>query len=254
MSEPTGGAHGEVERPTEEQLAELSRDELTTLGMKLDGVEMIEYNDPWPVKGTRAERRAERVVAFWFILAALAAVAFIVIFIAWPWQYQKPGDQGVYSLYTPLLGVTLGLTVLGVGIGALTYVKKFIPHELAVQDRHDGQSAEVDRQTILAELYDAGNRSTIARRGGRHHGPGSRGVPAGRSDQEPVEQVAAAGGHARAHRLVPGAGQPGAGLPAQGHRRPERDLPGPPVRHGRGRPADGVPVPRVGPQQPGRAA
>jgi ubiquinol-cytochrome c reductase iron-sulfur subunit len=164
MSEPTGGAHGEVERPTEEQLAELSRDELTTLGMKLDGVEMIEYNDPWPVKGTRAERRAERVVAFWFILAALAAVAFIVIFIAWPWQYQKPGDQGVYSLYTPLLGVTLGLTVLGVGIGALTYVKKFIPHELAVQDRHDGQSAEVDRQTILAELYDAGNRSTIARR------------------------------------------------------------------------------------------
>ncbi len=164
MTEPTDGAHGEVARPTPEQLAELSRDELVELGLQLDGVEMIDYHDPWPVKGTRAEKRAERVVAFWFILGALAAVAFIVIFIAWPWQYQAPGHQGMYALYTPLLGVTLGLTILGLGIGALTYVKKFIPHELAVQQRHDGRSPEVDRQTILAELFDAGNRATIARR------------------------------------------------------------------------------------------
>jgi ubiquinol-cytochrome c reductase iron-sulfur subunit len=164
MTEPTSETHGEVERPTPEQLAQMSRDELVELGLTLDGVQMIEYNDPWPVKGTRAEKRAERVVAFWFILGALAALAFIVIFIAWPWQYKAPGQQGLYALYTPLLGVTLGLTILGLGIGALTYVKKFIPHELAVQQRHDGISPEVDRQTILAELFDAGNRTTIARR------------------------------------------------------------------------------------------
>jgi ubiquinol-cytochrome c reductase iron-sulfur subunit len=154
----------EVVLPTEEQLAQLSRDELVALGTKLDGVELVEYHDPWPVKGTRAERRAERVVALWFVLAALASVAFIVVFIWWPWQYQKPGHQFWYGLYTPLLGVTLGLTVLGLGFGALAYVKKFIPHELAVQERHDGPSPEVDRQTVLAELVDAGNRSTIARR------------------------------------------------------------------------------------------
>src|ERR1700754_4556832 len=97
-----------VELPTDEQLAELSRDELVRLGTRMDGVELVEYNDPWPVKGTRAERRAEHVVAGWFILAALAALAFIVVFIAWPWQYQKPGQQFWYSLYTPMLGVTLG--------------------------------------------------------------------------------------------------------------------------------------------------
>ncbi|HYS35938.1 MAG TPA: menaquinol-cytochrome C reductase, partial [Pseudonocardiaceae bacterium] len=45
----------EVVLPTDEQLAEMSRDELVTLGTKLDGVEMVEYPDPWPVKGTRAE-------------------------------------------------------------------------------------------------------------------------------------------------------------------------------------------------------
>jgi ubiquinol-cytochrome c reductase iron-sulfur subunit len=154
----------EVVLPDEEQLAQLSRDELVALGTKLDGVELVEYHDPWPVKGTRAERRAERVVALWFVLAALAAVAFIVVFIWWPWQYQKPGHQFWYGLYTPMLGVTLGLTVLGLGFGALAYVKKFIPHEVAVQQRHDGQSPEVDRQTLLAELADAGNRTTIARR------------------------------------------------------------------------------------------
>lgn len=152
------------ERPTQEQLAEMSRDELVELGLNLDSVEMIEYNDPWPVKGTRAEQRAERIVAFWFVVATLAALAFIVIFIAWPWQYRKPGEQGLYGWYTPLLGITLGLTVLGLGFGILSYVRKFVPHEVAVQQRHDGQSDEVDRQTILAELFDAGNRSTIARR------------------------------------------------------------------------------------------
>jgi ubiquinol-cytochrome c reductase iron-sulfur subunit len=150
--------------PTDEELAELSRDELVTLGAKLDGVEIVEYPDPWPVKGTRAERRAERVVSFWFILAALAAIAFIVVFIWWPWQYQDPGHQGLYNLYTPMLGITLGLTILGLGAGVLTYVKKFVPHEVAVQQRHDGPSDEIDRQTLVAELADAGVRSTIARR------------------------------------------------------------------------------------------
>lgn len=164
MTHPTEDGPGEVEVPSDEELAQMSRDELVRLGTAMDGVELVEYNDPWPVKGTRAERRAERVVAFWFILAALAAVAFIVVFIAWPWQYQEPGHQFWYGLYTPLLGVTLGLTVLGLGFGVLTYVKKFVPHEVAVQQRHDGQSAEVDRQTLLAQLADAGNRSTIARR------------------------------------------------------------------------------------------
>ena len=157
--------HDDAERePTEEELAQMSRDELVRLGAKLDGVELVEYPDPWPVPGTRAERRAERTVAFWFILAALAGIAFIVVFIAWPWRYQAPGQQFWYGLYTPLLGVTLGLTVLGLAFGMLTYVKKFVPHELAVQERHDGQSPELDRQTLMAELADAGNRSTIARR------------------------------------------------------------------------------------------
>lgn len=153
--------------PSEDEVAEMSRDELVRLGGKMDGVELVEYPDPWPVKGTRAEKRAERVVAAWFTLSGLAGLAFVVVFLWWPWQYEPPTDSGahfLYSLYTPLIGLTLGLSVTAVGVGAIAYTKKFIPHEVAVQQRHDGGSTETDKQTILAHLSDAGQRSTIARR------------------------------------------------------------------------------------------
>ncbi|HET9138728.1 ubiquinol-cytochrome c reductase iron-sulfur subunit [Actinophytocola sp.] len=154
------------ELPTEAELSDMGRDDLVRLGGKIDEVELVEYPDPWPVKGTRAERRAERQVAFWFIVSALAGLAFLGVFIFWPAKYVQPTDEGfqAYYLFTPLLGLTLGLSILGIGLGVINYTRKFVPHEIAVQQRHDGGSAELDKKTILAQLADAGNRSTIARR------------------------------------------------------------------------------------------
>ena len=154
------------ELPSEEELARMSRAELVRLGGALDEVEIVEYPDPWPVKGTRAEKRAERQVAFWFGLSAVAGLAFVVAFVFWPSKYEPPRASGfqAYYLYTPVLGFTLGLAILATGVGVLLYVRKFIPHELAVQERHDGGSPELDQKTILAHLSDAGERSTIARR------------------------------------------------------------------------------------------
>ncbi|MDV6012713.1 ubiquinol-cytochrome c reductase iron-sulfur subunit [Haloechinothrix sp. LS1_15] len=147
----------------------MSREDLVKLGGRLDDVEIVEYHDPWPVKGTRAEKRSERLVAAWFGLAGLSALAFIGIFIWWPWTYEppSPGNERahfLYSLYTPLIGTTLGLSILAVGVGIILYTKRFIPHEVAVQQRHDGPSEELDRQTVAAHLADAGSRSTIGRR------------------------------------------------------------------------------------------
>ncbi len=165
----------EVKPPTAAELAEMDSDELLKLGGKLDGVEIVDYPTPWPVEDTRAERRAERLVAFWFALSALAGIAFVVVLATpwpksfWDWTYRAPGEPGytAYSLYTPALGLTLGLAILGLGIGVILYTKKFVPGETAVQERGDNLgegSAEVDRATIMAHLADAGNRSTIARR------------------------------------------------------------------------------------------
>ncbi|MBK1786220.1 cytochrome bc1 complex Rieske iron-sulfur subunit [Prauserella cavernicola] len=158
------------QRPTDEELAAMSREELLRLGGKLDGVEIVEYEDPWPVKGTKAEKRAERVVALWFLLAAVAGVAFFVALIWWPWQYEPPSNSDGYfwySLYTPVLGITLGVAVLAISVGVLVYSKKFIPAEVSVQQRSDNMgkgSPELDRKTFVAHLADAGERSTIGRR------------------------------------------------------------------------------------------
>ncbi|MGH3948762.1 MAG: cytochrome bc1 complex Rieske iron-sulfur subunit [Pseudonocardiaceae bacterium] len=166
MSEP--GKEPNV--PTEAELAEMDRDELVKLGGKLDGVELADYPQPWPIEGTRAEKRAERLIAMWFTIAGLSALAFAGVFIWWPWKYVPPTpgtstEHFVYSLYTPMLGLTLGVTIIGIGVGVVLYTKKFIPHEIAVQERHDtGGSAELDKKTILAHLSDAGSRSTIGRR------------------------------------------------------------------------------------------
>ncbi|WP_410660672.1 ubiquinol-cytochrome c reductase iron-sulfur subunit [Amycolatopsis sp. lyj-112] len=153
--------------PTEAELADMDRDQLVKLGTALDGVEIVEYPKPWPVEGTRAEKRAERAVALWFVLAAFAGLAFVVL-LAWPhwFEYKEPGTTGYtqYTLYTPLLGVTLGVAVLSIGVGAVLYTKKFIPAEVAVQERGDGGSKEVDKATIIAQLAHSGSDSTIARR------------------------------------------------------------------------------------------
>jgi ubiquinol-cytochrome c reductase iron-sulfur subunit len=154
------------ETPNEEQLNQMSRDELVTLGTKLDGVEII-YREPrWPDVDTRAEKRSERQVAFWFTLAGLFGLALLLIFLFWPWEYKPLGAPGepIYSLTTPLYGLTLGLSILSIAIGAILFTKKFIPDEIAIQDRHDGPSAAVDRKTIVAELTDTLDTSTLPRR------------------------------------------------------------------------------------------
>ena len=153
--------------PTEAELADTSCEELATLGMALDDVEVVHREDPFPVKGTRAERRAERQVAGWFAMAAVTGLAFILIYLFWPWEYA-PASEGaehlLYSLYTPLVGLTLGLSILGLGMGMIDYAKRLLPHETAVQQRHGGRSDEVNRQTMIAQLEQEGINSAIGRR------------------------------------------------------------------------------------------
>ncbi len=168
----------EQQLPTEAELAEMDRDQLVALGGKLDGVELAEYPDPWPVKGTRAEKRAERMIALWFTLAGVAGLAFLIAMIWWPWEYAPPTESSQhfwYQLYTPVLGITMGVSILAFAIGIFQYTKKFIPHEVAVQQRSDNMGAgseEVHRQTFAAHLADAGNRSTVARRSAIKRGAG----------------------------------------------------------------------------------
>ncbi|MBI3225347.1 MAG: ubiquinol-cytochrome c reductase iron-sulfur subunit [Mycolicibacterium cosmeticum] len=152
--------------PTDAQLAEMSREELLELGGKLDGVEIV-YKEPrWPIEGTKAEKRASRTVSYWLLFGGVAGLALLLIFLFWPWEYQPYGSEGewAYSMATPLYGLTFGLSILAIGVGAVLYQKKFIPEEITIQDRHDGSSPELHRKTIAANLGDALETSTIKRR------------------------------------------------------------------------------------------
>ena len=155
-----------VARPADEDLAAMSTQELVQLGGRMDGVETVLKESRWPVEGTRAEKRAERGVALWLLFAGAMGFALLLAFLFWPWQYKPNGAEGnfLYTLATPIYGVTFGLSILAIGVGAVLYQKRFIPEEISIQQRHDGQSSEFDRRTAAANLVGAFEDSTIKRR------------------------------------------------------------------------------------------
>jgi ubiquinol-cytochrome c reductase iron-sulfur subunit len=155
-------------QPTDAELNAMSRDELVALGGRIDGVETVFKEPRWPVAGTKAEKRAERLVAIWLLLGGFFGFALLLVFLFWPWEYKPHGDQGsfVYTLTTPLYGLTFGLSILCIAVGAVLFQKKFIPEEISIQDRHYDASGsdEVDRKTVVANLTDALEGSTLRRR------------------------------------------------------------------------------------------
>jgi ubiquinol-cytochrome c reductase iron-sulfur subunit len=155
-----------VAKPSDEDLAAMSTQELVQLGGRMDGVETVLKEPRWPVEGTRAEKRAERGVALWLLLGGMMGLALVGAFLFWPWQYKPNGAEGnfLYTLATPIYGVTFGLSILAIGVGAVLYQKRFIPEEISIQQRHDGQSSEFDRRTAAANLVGAFEDSTIKRR------------------------------------------------------------------------------------------
>jgi len=158
MSEPNN--------PQDEDLTGKSEAELAALGGRMDGVDTVFKESRWPVPGTRAEKRSERLVAFWLMFGGLMGLLLLLVFLFWPWQYKPYGVKGnlLYSWATPMYGITFGLSILAIGIGAVLYQKRFIPEEISIQDRHDGRSSELDRKTAAATLVDAFDSSTIKRR------------------------------------------------------------------------------------------
>jgi ubiquinol-cytochrome c reductase iron-sulfur subunit len=168
---PTGTADtGAAREPDEAALASMSNKELLDLGGKIDGVEIAFKEPRWPVEGDnlplKAEKRAERGVALWLLLGGAFGLALLVIFLFWPWEYKprEAHDSLLYTLATPLYGLTFGLSILAIAIGAVLFQKRFIPEEITIQDRHDGASREIDRKTVVANLTDALEASTIKRR------------------------------------------------------------------------------------------
>ncbi|MBV9319985.1 MAG: ubiquinol-cytochrome c reductase iron-sulfur subunit [Mycobacterium sp.] len=168
VSDPVGAdtEAAPAAQPSEAELNAMSREELVALGGRLDGVQTVYKESRWPVEGTRAEKRTERQVAVWLLLSGFFGLALLLVFLFWPWEYRPMEAPGsfLYSLATPLYGLTFGLSILSVAVGAVLYQKKFIPEEISIQERHDNRSPAIHRKTVVANLTDAFEGSTIRRR------------------------------------------------------------------------------------------
>jgi ubiquinol-cytochrome c reductase iron-sulfur subunit len=150
---------------TPEQLAAMSREELDRLGARYDGVQIL-HVDPGPEPGSPLEKRAIRQVGTTFTLAGVFAFLFLVVYVGsgWflpEWDWAREGTTWS-TLFTPLLGLCMGLSLLLVGVGLVLFTKKLLPHETAVQDKHDG--SHFDRVTVGATLLNGLGNSGLARR------------------------------------------------------------------------------------------
>jgi len=141
---------------------ELTTFDLVREGARRDGVEIVHYAPRFPTRGSSRERRIERAIALFFLVAGLAGVAFLVVYIAWPFRYEPGGNQAKW--FTPLLGLTLGLSLLGIGLAVITYAKKLLPEEIAVQSRHDQDVDLTERKLTGATLSNMATEFGIGRR------------------------------------------------------------------------------------------
>jgi ubiquinol-cytochrome c reductase iron-sulfur subunit len=150
---------------TPEQLAAMSPEELDRLGARYDGVEIL-HVDPGPEPGSPLEKRAVRQVGTVFGLAGVFGFLFLLVYVGSGWflpEWEWASEGSTWSaLFTPLLGVFMALSLLCVGVGLVLFTKKLLPHETAVQDKHDG--SHFDRVTAGATLVSGLGNSGLARR------------------------------------------------------------------------------------------
>lgn len=155
--------------PDLEDIKAMTAEEAMIAGAAADGVHIVHRRERHPIPGTKAEKRQERLISLLFVLAAVAGVAFIVVFCAAPYHYQLPSTTQNFRYYTPLLGGLLALMLVLIGLGAVLWAKWLMPEEEAVQDRHNEPSSEEDKlltaATLSVGLKDTGlpRRSMIMR-------------------------------------------------------------------------------------------
>jgi ubiquinol-cytochrome c reductase iron-sulfur subunit len=152
----------EGQEPFDVDDPELTRFDLVREGARRDGVEIVHYKPRFPQPGTKIERRVERTIALLLILSGVFAVAFVVLYIVWPWEYEAGANANKW--YTPLLGITLGGSLIWLALAIVTWGKKLLPEEISVQERHDGASPRDEAQMTGATIVNMGDEIGIQRR------------------------------------------------------------------------------------------
>lgn len=105
------------------------------------------------------DKRAERRVALVFVVSALFTLGFV-----WAYIFMKIHTASYGAQLNYVLGATLAMALLTLGAGQVMWAKSLIPHEYAVQDRHDGASSEADRDRLEKVFFAGADQLGIGRR------------------------------------------------------------------------------------------
>ena len=108
----------------------------------------------------KAAKRAERQIGTMFGIAALLAVAFVVAYFAVPKDASFLG-VGASNL---ALGITLGLALLLIGLGAVQWARRLMDDHEIVEERHPASSDKQEQVEAVAILQQGADESQIARR------------------------------------------------------------------------------------------
>ena len=117
----------------------------------------------------RAAARAERQVAFWFVLSMIATIGFIASYVLF-----KPGPElsnvvfiwpiGHVSKLNFALGMTLGVSLLGIGVGAVHWARTLMSDEEHIAERHPIESTPEVREQVFADFRQGAKESGFGRR------------------------------------------------------------------------------------------
>jgi ubiquinol-cytochrome c reductase iron-sulfur subunit len=111
-----------------------------------------------------AGRRAARQVTACFALVPVLAIAFVVFYFAIPQNLAIDfGPFHAMAQHT-LLGLTLGLAILLIGVGAIQWARQVMSDHEITEDRHPGRSSDDDRSATMAEVHQGIDDSAITRR------------------------------------------------------------------------------------------
>ena len=138
----------DARKPVDVHDPRLTRFDVVKEGLRRDEIELVTYESQFQGTNSKAEKRVVRNISLLFILAGLGALAFLGFYIWWPWRFEL--GETASDFYTPLLGISLAISLFAVGFAILAWAKKLLPHEVSIQTRHDGGSPS-DEQLITGQ-------------------------------------------------------------------------------------------------------
>lgn len=113
----------------------------------------------------KSAKRAERQVVSLFVVSVIASLGFLFAYFAFPIdQFVFIPFFGQLNVQHTLFGVFLGLSLLGIGLGAVHWAKTLMPDEETIEYRHPMRSSDEARQGVVDVLNEGADKSQIKRR------------------------------------------------------------------------------------------